>query len=434
MHAIRGCSLLFMLALAGCGAGDSTTPAVRPAMQGGAATASAIVQGGTVQGADIAYVPFAGNISQYIVHPVDKGFEAFDISNGQVTQLAAASRLRFADSALALDPESNPGKAFRLYQAMFSREPDLVGLGFHIASLDRGVPIDVVGDAFVNSQEFQVRYGALSNADFVVRLYRNVLGREPDEGGRLYHLGYLEGTHPDGIKLTRSQVLINFSESIENKNLTRDRVKNGIEYIPWESSLPAVPLAKFAGRFDGNLMWADNGTVQFVLDAAGGLQANGFINGPNVQATGSTRLEDGGRFTMAFGGSNTSMTLKGSVNAANGFISGAWSNAQRGTSGAFTAAPAAVVVTPDPQPQLFAQVKSIVAQRCVACHSAHTSFPGYNVAQAGISFDTDAQIRTQAALIKAEAVDSLRMPFGNATGMTQAERNALAAWFAAGTP
>lgn len=427
MHSLRGGLLLFVLALAGCGAGDSTSPAARPAMQGGMA------MGGATQGADVPYVAFSGNLSQYIVHPVGTGFEAFDISNGQVTPIAAGSRLRFADSALALDPESNPGKAFRLYQAMFSREPDLIGLGFHIASLDRGVPIDVVGDAFVNSQEFQDRYGALSNADFVVRLYRNVLGREPDEGGRLYHLGYLEGTHPDGIKLTRSQVLVNFSESEENKLLTRDRVKNGIEYIPWGSSLPAFPASKFVGRFNGNLMWADSGTVQFVLDASSTLQASGFINGPNVQATGSAKLEEGGRFTMAFGANNVSMTLQGSINSTNGLISGAWSNAARGTSGAFTAVPA-VAQEPKPDPQLFTQVQSIVAQRCAGCHSAHPTFPGYNSPQAGISFDSEAQIRAQAGLIKAAAVDSQRMPFGNATGMTQAERAALASWFAAGTP
>jgi uncharacterized membrane protein len=32
------------------------------------------------------------------------------------------------------------------------------------------------------------------------------------------------------------------------------------------------------------------------------------------------------------------------------------------------------------------------------------------------------------------AVDTQFMPYGNITGMTQAERNDLAAWFAAGQP
>ncbi|MOA70109.1 hypothetical protein D3C78_1987440 [compost metagenome] len=45
-------------------------------------------------------------------------------------------------------------------------------------------------------------------------------------------------------------------------------------------------------------------------------------------------------------------------------------------------------------------------------------------------FDSPAQIRQQAARIKAQAVDSRIMPLGNLTQMTEAERALLGRWIA----
>jgi len=79
-----------------------------------------------------------------------------------------------------------------------------------------------------------------------------------------------------------------------------------------------------------------------------------------------------------------------------------------------------------------ARAESIVQQRCVPCHSAHPTRVA--AAPQGIEFDTAAQIHAQAAAIKRVAVDSHLMPLGNATGMTQAERDELGAWIRAGAP
>ena len=73
---------------------------------------------------------------------------------------------------------------------------------------------------------------------------------------------------------------------------------------------------------------------------------------------------------------------------------------------------------------------AIVEQRCVPCHSAHPTRVA--AAPLGIELDTAAQIHAQAAAIKRVAVDSQLMPLGNATGMTQAERDELGAWIRAG--
>jgi uncharacterized membrane protein len=78
----------------------------------------------------------------------------------------------------------------------------------------------------------------------------------------------------------------------------------------------------------------------------------------------------------------------------------------------------------------FTRVHSIVEQRCVPCHSAHPT--KVSVAPKGVMFDTPDQIATQASAIQQVAVTTKVMPIGNATGMTQAERDALGAWIRAG--
>jgi len=78
----------------------------------------------------------------------------------------------------------------------------------------------------------------------------------------------------------------------------------------------------------------------------------------------------------------------------------------------------------------FAQVQAIVTQRCAPCHALHPTQAGFSSAPLGIRLETRAEIEAQADRIKAQAVDSRAMPLGNATGMTQAERDTLARWLA----
>src|SRR5262249_22626359 len=78
----------------------------------------------------------------------------------------------------------------------------------------------------------------------------------------------------------------------------------------------------------------------------------------------------------------------------------------------------------------FAAVQAIIANRCAPCHALHPTEPGYASPPSGVVLETPAQIRAGAALIETVAVDSDAMPLGNATKMTQAERNVLARWLA----
>ena len=79
----------------------------------------------------------------------------------------------------------------------------------------------------------------------------------------------------------------------------------------------------------------------------------------------------------------------------------------------------------------FAQVKSILDQRCVKCHAVVPTFNGFAQAPKGVMLETSAQIAVHAAKV-AETTANRYMPIGNLTGMTDDERGIIAAWFAQG--
>ncbi|MES2742497.1 MAG: urate hydroxylase PuuD [Pseudomonadota bacterium] len=85
----------------------------------------------------------------------------------------------------------------------------------------------------------------------------------------------------------------------------------------------------------------------------------------------------------------------------------------------------------DPAAQ-FAQVQAIVTQRCVSCHAARPSQPGFAAAPAGVMLDSAALIRQHSAQLYKQAVQLKAMPLGNLTNMTEAERAILGAWFEGG--
>jgi uncharacterized membrane protein len=78
----------------------------------------------------------------------------------------------------------------------------------------------------------------------------------------------------------------------------------------------------------------------------------------------------------------------------------------------------------------FSRARAIVEQRCVPCHSSHPTKVDF--APLGITFDTPEQIEAQASPIEQVAVTTKTMPLGNATGMTQVERDLLGAWIRQG--
>jgi uncharacterized membrane protein len=81
----------------------------------------------------------------------------------------------------------------------------------------------------------------------------------------------------------------------------------------------------------------------------------------------------------------------------------------------------------------FAAAEDIVRRRCVPCHSANPTQPGFAAAPNGVLLDTPADLLARAALI-APQVETRTMPIGNLTGMTEPERSQLLDWIKRGTP
>ena len=84
------------------------------------------------------------------------------------------------------------------------------------------------------------------------------------------------------------------------------------------------------------------------------------------------------------------------------------------------------------QPVTFAQARTVISNRCVPCHSASPTQPGFTAAPNGVMFDTPEQIASRAQLIYQRAVVTKDMPLGNLTGITDQERALLGAWFEQG--
>lgn len=79
----------------------------------------------------------------------------------------------------------------------------------------------------------------------------------------------------------------------------------------------------------------------------------------------------------------------------------------------------------------FAAIEQVVKHRCVACHAARPTQPGFAQAPKGVLLETPEQIGQHAAKI-AETVASGYMPLANLTGITAEERRLVAAWHAQG--
>ncbi len=89
--------------------------------------------------------------------------------------------------------------------------------------------------------------------------------------------------------------------------------------------------------------------------------------------------------------------------------------------------PSTAAVEADTAAVTLEDVQPIIAERCVACHSSEPTQQGFNAPPAGIAYDSGAQIEQQRDKIQ-EVVASGYMPLGNMTGMTDEEREAIAAW------
>lgn len=105
---------------------------------------------------------------------------------------------------------ANAEAVARLYAATFQRAPDEGGLTNWLVAMNGGTTRSQAAEGFAASSEFQTTYGSLDNGAFVDLMYRNVLNRDADAGGRANWTGAL-----DNGALTRGLVLDGFAQSGE---------------------------------------------------------------------------------------------------------------------------------------------------------------------------------------------------------------------------
>lgn len=97
---------------------------------------------------------------------------------------------------------------YRLYLAVFKREPDLGGLRYWSDRRSSGMSLAAIANGFVASPEFQARYGNATDRQFVELIYANVLIRKADSTGLNFWTSQL-------ATRSRGEVMVGFSESKE---------------------------------------------------------------------------------------------------------------------------------------------------------------------------------------------------------------------------
>lgn len=137
----------------------------------------------------------------------------------------------------------------RFYAAVFARTPDNDGIRFWLDQYDTGDwSTRRIADFFVTSDEFEQLYGAgTTNSQFVDAVYPNVLGRQPDAGGRSFWIGFLD----DGN--SRAEMILLVSNSPEF-----------IDANPLPSDTRSVPAPINTEQFFDGLMGYNN--VPFPTD------------------------------------------------------------------------------------------------------------------------------------------------------------------------
>ncbi|MBO1073002.1 DUF4214 domain-containing protein [Roseomonas marmotae] len=188
--------------------------------------------------------------------------------------------LSFADGRLVTDTGSAAAAVFRLYQAGLGRTPDQTGLPFWTDALEHGTGLKVLAQGFLGSAEFTARFGAgQDDGSFVEQMYLNVLHRGSDPTGHATWVGELSSGARD-----RTDVLMGFSESQENREATAGAIHAGI----WVLDPQAAQVARLYHGVLGRQPDLPGLTAQRAALEGGtplAQLADNFVSSPEFQAT-----------------------------------------------------------------------------------------------------------------------------------------------------
>jgi ELWxxDGT repeat protein len=186
-------------------------------------------------------ITLRGSSSQYIVADNNGSVYLQDTVAGRdgTQTLAGVTEIVFTNGTGVFDRTGTAEDVARLYGAALDRAPDVQGLEAWRSAIDSStLSLTAVANAFAASPEFIQDYGALSNADFVNRLYQNVLGRPADAAGAQ---GW---TNALAAGMSRGTALLGFAESQENEANTISTAgdpNNAEVYRLYEATLGRPP-------------------------------------------------------------------------------------------------------------------------------------------------------------------------------------------------
>lgn len=148
------------------------------------------------------------------------------LADGSTDRLIDVEEAEFDDGTLVIGPATaHEGFVFRLYDGVYGREAD-EGLDFWVAELDAGLSDMAVATAFLESPEYEQRFGSDSTPeDLIDALYDNVLGREADAAGRDYWLAQLDAG------ASEEAMMLAFTESAENVAAHAEALEVGVFYL-----------------------------------------------------------------------------------------------------------------------------------------------------------------------------------------------------------
>jgi serralysin len=189
-------------------------------------------------------VIYAGPRSNYLLEQEAWGYGISDKTgpNGSLgpnghDSLINVERVQFDDAFVALDTEGTAGQIFRLYTASLGRPAEAAGMGYWMWRMENGTSIQTVASEFLKQPEFDTLYGTNpSDATFVTKLYNNVLHRDPEPAGFDYWMNTLTNNTNTNKAEVRTQMVIDFSNSLENQANVVGTFKLGIDYVPWHQA------------------------------------------------------------------------------------------------------------------------------------------------------------------------------------------------------
>ncbi|UOD51415.1 DUF4214 domain-containing protein [Orrella daihaiensis] len=116
-------------------------------------------------------------------------------------------------SIVVTDDARNKDDAMRLYQTALDRSADQGGAQYWLDTIDAGLNTYFdTATYFLQSSEFQSKYGTLDNEEFVNQMYQNAFNRNAEQEGLDYWLGVLN----DGAQ--RAEVVAYIAGSTEAAN------------------------------------------------------------------------------------------------------------------------------------------------------------------------------------------------------------------------